>query len=336
MKLIIEDDEGRKTVVQLVREEITIGRQEGNFIRLTERNVSRRHARLVRNNGSVVIEDLNSYNGVRVNGEKIQGPTRIKEGDLVEIGDYDLGIEGKFEPITTPGSGVGRQPTMPPQMMRPPQKQPTMPPVTPLPQRSPEPAAAAQATNAPADAGATAIIRVSDLTKQAPQVEARELQRSEMPRLVGLSGPVRGKEFYLMRTEVKFGRTDDNDVVVDHQSVSRSHARFVLDGGQWKVIDNKSANGVRINGEEYAISGLKPGDVVELGHLKFRFCAPGEKFTAPREGGEETPAKGGLKPTTAELIAGAQGRGGSRAKRSAPVALIGGIVGAVIVAGAIA
>jgi len=67
MKLIIEDDEGRKTVVPLVREEITIGRQDGNTIRLTERNVSRRHARLVKENGNVVIEDLGSYNGVRVN-----------------------------------------------------------------------------------------------------------------------------------------------------------------------------------------------------------------------------------------------------------------------------
>src|ERR1043166_1075247 len=112
MKLIIEDDEGRKTVVPLVRDEITIGRQEGNTIRLTERNVSRRHARLVKEDGRIVIEDLGSYNGVRVNGEKISGPTRIKEGDLVEIGDYDLGIQGKIEPIATPASGMGRQPTM--------------------------------------------------------------------------------------------------------------------------------------------------------------------------------------------------------------------------------
>ena len=89
MKLIIEDDEGRKTVVPLIRDEMTIGRQDGNTIRLTERNVSRRHARLVKEDGSVLIEDLGSYNGVRVNGEKIEGPTKIKEGDLVEIGDYD-------------------------------------------------------------------------------------------------------------------------------------------------------------------------------------------------------------------------------------------------------
>src|SRR5438105_11173814 len=119
MKLIIEDDEGRKTVVPLVRDEITIGRQDGNTIRLTERNVSRRHARLVKDNGFVLIEDLGSYNGVRVNGEKISGPTKIKEGDLVEIGDYDLGIQGKLDdkPGTIPPTAP-KQATVPPGAMK--------------------------------------------------------------------------------------------------------------------------------------------------------------------------------------------------------------------------
>ena len=86
-KLIIEDDEGHTTVVPLVKDEITIGRKEGNTIRLTERNVSRHHARLIRSNGTVFIEDLDSYNGVKVNGGKISARTTIREGDLVEIMD---------------------------------------------------------------------------------------------------------------------------------------------------------------------------------------------------------------------------------------------------------
>ena len=97
MKLIIEDDEGRKTVVPLVRDEITIGRDDGNVVKLTERNVSRRHARLKRKNGQLLIEDIGSYNGVLINGDRIAEPTPVKEGDLIEIGDYDLGVEGRFE-----------------------------------------------------------------------------------------------------------------------------------------------------------------------------------------------------------------------------------------------
>src|ERR1043165_4366171 len=114
MKLIIEDDEGRKTVVPFVRDEITIGRQDGNTIRLTERNVSRRHARLVKENGSLLIEDLGSYNGVRVNGEKTTEKRKIKEGDLVEIGDSALGIRGKIEASAPPPAASPKQQTVPP------------------------------------------------------------------------------------------------------------------------------------------------------------------------------------------------------------------------------
>ncbi len=44
--LIIEDDTGKAMAVPLTRDEVTIGRKEGNTIRLTERNVSRFHAKL--------------------------------------------------------------------------------------------------------------------------------------------------------------------------------------------------------------------------------------------------------------------------------------------------
>ena len=77
-KLIIEDDEGRTTVVPLVRDELTIGRKEGNTIRLTERNVSRRHARLFKKNGEILVEDFASYTGVRVNGVRILAPTTLR------------------------------------------------------------------------------------------------------------------------------------------------------------------------------------------------------------------------------------------------------------------
>src|SRR5271170_4970364 len=92
-KLVIQDDEGKTTVVPLIRDEITIGRKEGNTIRLTERNVSRRHARIVRSNGSVLVEDLDSYNGVKVNGARIQGRINVNEADRIQIGDYLLELK---------------------------------------------------------------------------------------------------------------------------------------------------------------------------------------------------------------------------------------------------
>src|ERR1700753_2354746 len=107
-KLVIQDDEGKTTVVPLtpegkttvvplIRDEITIGRKEGNTIRLTERNVSRRHARILRNNGEVHIEDLNSYNGIRVNNARIAERVSLRVSDQVQIGDYKLYLKAEGE-----------------------------------------------------------------------------------------------------------------------------------------------------------------------------------------------------------------------------------------------
>lgn len=97
LRLIIEDEEGATTIVPLGEEEITIGREPGNTIQLTEQNVSRQHARLTPGSDGWVIEDLDSYNGVRVNGVLIEGTVNLNEGDVVQIGDYHLGITNNAE-----------------------------------------------------------------------------------------------------------------------------------------------------------------------------------------------------------------------------------------------
>ena len=94
MKLIIEDDEGRRTVVPLLCDELAIGRAEDNLVRLTERDVSRRHAKLLRRGGRFYLEDLSTFRNVRVNGDPVRGPRPVGEGDLIEIGRYDLMLQG--------------------------------------------------------------------------------------------------------------------------------------------------------------------------------------------------------------------------------------------------
>jgi len=279
MKLIIEDDEGQKRVVPVVSDEVTIGRDDGNTVRLPERNVSRRHARLRRDNGYFVIEDLGSSNGVRINGDRIAAPRRIQEGDLIQIGDYDLGIEGKIEAVSVP-----------PQMQE---------------AKPPPPVRPAAATTPPAATGAsgsTAIIRMSDLARAPRRFPRREIPKAEQPRLVGISQSVRGQEFALERTEVRLGRSRENDIIIEHPSLSRQHARLVLEDDDWKIVDNSSANGVRVNGETYAMSAVRPGDVIELGHVKLRFCAPGERFIAARDAATSEDSARGRFPAVAVAL----------------------------------
>jgi pSer/pThr/pTyr-binding forkhead associated (FHA) protein/cytoskeletal protein RodZ len=97
LRLIIEDDEGSTTIVPLGKEAVTIGRQQGNTIQLTEKNVSRRHARLVPDGEIWVLEDLGSYNGVKVNGRAVEGRVSLREGDVVQIGDYHLALTEDVE-----------------------------------------------------------------------------------------------------------------------------------------------------------------------------------------------------------------------------------------------
>lgn len=90
VQLVIEDFEGAKTVFPLGDGAVTIGRQEGNTIQLTEKNVSRSHALLRPVDDGWQLEDLQSYNGVRLNGELIEGVSVCHDGDLIQIGDYQI------------------------------------------------------------------------------------------------------------------------------------------------------------------------------------------------------------------------------------------------------
>ncbi|MBD7913875.1 FHA domain-containing protein [Clostridium sp. Sa3CUN1] len=65
---------------------ITIGRKDGNTIRLTEPYASGNHARVLVKNNEILIEDLNSTNGVFINDEKINGYAKIRANDKIRIG----------------------------------------------------------------------------------------------------------------------------------------------------------------------------------------------------------------------------------------------------------
>jgi predicted component of type VI protein secretion system len=149
LRLILEDDGGHRQVVPFDAEEISVGRgAEGNAVRLPDRDVSRRHARFVRMNGAVFVEDLRSANGTRVNGERIEGRRRVREGDLIQIGAYDLAVEGATATTEVPVQPAkSAAPTLPDLPVVPPPAPAAAPP--PIPAAAP-PRIPAASTAAPA------------------------------------------------------------------------------------------------------------------------------------------------------------------------------------------
>lgn len=264
-RLIIEDDEGKTTVYPLESSPITVGRLEGNTIRLMERNVSRRHARLLYDELGVSIEDLDSYNGIRINGERIQGRYPVREGDLVEIGDYHLALQTLNEDLDQgmpPNSRTTVEAKPPPMMDF-------------------VLAGGSSRTPIPAFPEPHYEFANPNFRKAGPNevtLAPGPSTRSSVPRLVCVSTEYAGQEFALTKPELIIGRVDDNDIVIEHRSVSRNHAKIMFDGRIHKIVDLQSANGILVNGEEYAMTDLRRGDRIELGHVAFRFVPADEAF----------------------------------------------------------
>jgi pSer/pThr/pTyr-binding forkhead associated (FHA) protein len=64
---------------------VTIGREEGNVLRLNDERVSRFHVKIQSDNNEIILTDLDSTNGTRVNGNIVQ-IRRLRAGDRVHIG----------------------------------------------------------------------------------------------------------------------------------------------------------------------------------------------------------------------------------------------------------
>ncbi len=128
------------------------------------------------------------------------------------------------------------------------------------------------------------------LTDEARQDETVKAVPSEAPaesgfsperhdRLVVIEGPNVGASYPLTQPRMLIGRGEECDIALNDTSVSRVHADIErIDDGQYRITDQNSSNGVRINGIEAPSITLDIGDVVELGDVFLKFVPRGISF----------------------------------------------------------
>jgi hypothetical protein len=95
--------------------EIVLGRGATCELALDDPMVSRAHARLTIKGDDVVLEDLGSRNGVKVNGARVQGSRVLAHGDQILIGSQEMVLLTRREaaadtlvqPPTERGTGFG-------------------------------------------------------------------------------------------------------------------------------------------------------------------------------------------------------------------------------------
>jgi ABC transport system ATP-binding/permease protein len=241
-KLVIEDEEGKRTVVHLTRDDYSIGRKDGHTIRLTERNVSRDHATLKKKNGradgrfAYLLDDLRSYNGVFVNGLRLADAQEMVHGDLIQIGDYRIIIQ---DDAVVDGPAV--------------------------------------TTTVELDLEDLKSTVVPGRGRKATVTGEMLLARPH--RLVMLVGPTPGEEYPLDKERITVGRAEEATVSVNHNSVSRLHCEIHrLEEGRYEIVDKGSANGVRVNGSDLSRGIVEAGDLIELGDVRFKFVGAGQVF----------------------------------------------------------
>ena len=86
---------------------VTVGREEGNLIQLNDHRVSRHHLKIHENDDVVLITDLQSTNGTKINGEPIR-VWQLLPGDLITLGQSIL-LFGSATEIAERLAAIGRQ-----------------------------------------------------------------------------------------------------------------------------------------------------------------------------------------------------------------------------------
>jgi pSer/pThr/pTyr-binding forkhead associated (FHA) protein len=75
----------------------------------------------------------------------------------------------------------------------------------------------------------------------------------------------------LDRPVLHLGRSPSADIVLDHPTVSRRHAVISREGDQTLLLDDRSRNGVLLNGERVGRAVLRDGDLIQLGTVALRY-----------------------------------------------------------------
>jgi pSer/pThr/pTyr-binding forkhead associated (FHA) protein len=252
---LVENTTGRK--FRLKSGVNTVGRETSDIL-LMDSTVSRRHAQVTVENGSVSVTDNGSTNGSMVDGVRLgpNQPTPVPPGSTVRFGNATLTLSGgapaEATSVITPPAEVTVQVGAAPDanydqtLIGVPGEAPSTP-VAPaatdtgIPEAAPEPAAA----SAPA-----AVARLTPTSPGAPEIEIRE----------GV---------------ITIGRRAGNDVVISTDNyVSGSHARVDCDSTGCYLTDLGSTNGTTVNGVRLAPNAkqaLLDGDGVSLGQTAYVF-----------------------------------------------------------------
>jgi len=247
-KLVIKDDESNKTVIAFYRQEITIGREEGNTIRLTEQNVSRKHAKLTKSNNLIFLEDSKSYIGTFLNEEKIADRTQLNNGDEIKIGDYLITIinenEDNDETVLIKDDNSDNNDKR----------------IKPVP--------------------------ISEITGNKSNnkdsiednLDVSYPLKPPYSKVVFQDSNLAGTSFDILKSVMTIGKSPEADIVITNKSFADIEAKIICNENSVKIKDVSNKNRLKINGDPYSILELRESDIISISSVSFRYCDKNSKY----------------------------------------------------------
>jgi transcriptional regulator with GAF, ATPase, and Fis domain len=100
------------------------------------------------------------------------------------------------------------------------------------------------------------------------------------PKLLAVTGPLKGSAFSLATGDLRIGRDLSNEIPITDSAVSRYHSVVVLLGGTYTVRDLGSMNGTFLNGVPVKERSLEHGDEIGVGLSRFLFLTEDDPVAA--------------------------------------------------------
>jgi pSer/pThr/pTyr-binding forkhead associated (FHA) protein len=268
---------------------LRIGRMPENDVVLDNLGVSRFHARLLLEDGRVVLEDAGSENGCFVNGARIDDRHAIASGDVIAIGKHELHVrpatEGEpaerrparrkgdawdgartilLETVSTSSAAAAAPP---PSASEP--KEPIV--MAPIASKPSEPVPI-PVKDASHEMDFDFVGSLAEEAEPPPRIETP--LPAKMPLHAGFIVQRDGKLERVVPWSGELlvaGRSADCDIQLAQDEVSRRHVRFERKGDQYEVIDLGSVNGTFVNGRRVDRQLLAIGDVVTVEGFQLTF-----------------------------------------------------------------
>ena len=91
------------------------------------------------------------------------------------------------------------------------------------------------------------------------------------PRLLAVTGPLKGSAFPLATGDLRIGRDLSNEIPITDSAVSRYHSVVTPVEATWVVRDLGSMNGTYVNRERVEVTKLAGHDEVQIGRFRLVF-----------------------------------------------------------------